>query len=94
MSREEYNKTQKLDADRLTQDFSSRATIEKYDYKVEDSEFANISVSKQKISPDFIKSQVTQLCLNKLDKTGGFEISTVELRNCQKKALINYSLYY
>lgn len=94
MSRQDNNTTQKLEANKSTQEFSAKATIEKHDFRVQDSDFASIDIPKQNITLDFIKSQVTQLCLNKLDKTGTFEIHPIVLKNCQKKALINYSLYY
>ncbi len=90
----EFNTTKNLNVDVATQNFTSGATIEKYNYRLEDSDYANIAFTRQKTSTELIKSQVTQMCLNKLNKSGEFEINPDNLRNCQRKAILNYSLYY
>jgi len=93
MSRTNYSSDKNLEANKNTQNFSSTSTIEKYSYNVEDSEFASIPVTKQTISHNLIREQVTQMCLNKLNINGNFDIESTHLKNCQAKALINCSLY-
>ncbi len=94
MSSSQFSTNRNLEANRLTQELSSKATVEKYDYSLEDSEFASIPAQSQNISSDFLRSQVTLLCLNKLNKNGNFELTANQMKNCQAKALMNYSLYH
>ena len=89
MSRTNYTTDKNLEANKNIQDFSSTSTIEKYSYNVEDSDFTSIPVIKQTISNNLIREQVTQMCLNKLNKDGNFDIDQTHLKNCQAKALIN-----
>jgi len=76
-----------FDAIKATQHLSTSTTIEKYDYKLQNNDYASVDLSKTQFNhKKWIKINLQMsTCLNKLNNDNNFLIKSSDLTNCLKK---------
>ena len=70
-------------ASKQTQNLSSKATIEKYDYKLDSDDYASVDHSLNEINQWWGNGNMAiQTCMKKVDFN---EMNNIKMRNCLKK---------
>jgi hypothetical protein len=81
-----------LDSNKNMQKFTSTSTVEGYNYKLKDNEYANIDFSNCKLN--FFNNNandIIQLCFKKIADEN-MNLDETKVRNCMTKVKMSYNL--